>query len=88
MEFYEAAHDDPMSFDLNLDIAETEHEVGHPMQAIPYYEKALRIPVDSQTSAQVLARLAQAYSDIGERARAREYYQTALQMQSLPPHAA
>lgn len=84
-EFYQAVEDQPRSFEINLDIALTEHELGHPRQAIPYYEKVLVLPMDPVTSADVLSKLGRACSDLGEYERARQYYQAAATIALLPP---
>ena len=84
-QFYQAIDDQPRSLEINLDIASTEQELGHPRQAILYYEKILLLPINPATSADVLSKLGQAYSELGEYERARQYYQAAASIALLPP---
>lgn len=83
--FYRAAEDRPWDASINLNIALIEHQRGNQRQAIPYYEKVLATSPDDPTNVQVLTDMGHAYDDLGDTARAREYYQAALRPRPIPP---
>jgi tetratricopeptide (TPR) repeat protein len=71
--------------DANLHIAFIEHQRGDLRRAIRYYEKVLAVSKDDEQTAQVLANMGHAYSDLGDDARAAECYAAAMRPRPLPP---
>ena len=82
--FYRAEEDHPGNPGVNLNIALIEHERGNLRQAIPYYEKVLAVSNDEAVRAQVLGNLGHLYSNLGDDARAQEYYRAALHPPPAP----
>ncbi len=76
MHLHRAAEESPppQNHDIILKIAFIEHKRGNQRLAIPLYEEVLAISPDDPSNPQVLANLGHAYDELGDHARAEEYY--------------
>jgi tetratricopeptide (TPR) repeat protein len=81
--FYRAAEDGPRDPFINLNIAMIEHQRGNPRQAILYYERVLAVAPDDSNNVQVLANLGYASEELGDHARAEQYFLAARQPRTL-----
>jgi protein O-mannosyl-transferase len=83
-QFYRSAEDNPLFPGTDLKIALIEHQRGNQRVAIPYYEKFLAASPDNPLNVQVLINLGHAYDELGDHARAEEYYREASRPRALP----
>jgi protein O-mannosyl-transferase len=76
--FRKALASNPTDGDSLLGAALYEHESGNLRASIPYYETFLANSTDRQLRYQVLGNLGHVYDRLGDRERARQYYQEAM----------